>query len=525
MILRILTIFAVMAGSCKAAEPVIQSPNTSINYAAYDLLAIKLAYDKVSQDSYAFTSHIRYLSLYHLQNNEEEKKALAKSVSFAIHSLSKRKDPSIPVFVSGSQNTLIRVNLDDYEIDPKQWDNLGKTGSGPKPRFEPYFHAKAQKTNLVSVEPVYDEVDQVENVLLGNDINGRPVYQQKTVRKRIVKEAGKTDKKVEEVLLPAPWLDPVAVDQLYKMTGSDFPVLRADWFVTYSTLEPAYHLLLGFGEDEKSFADLIGADEAKSSKFRAQDKGVVVKSKVALNNRTLIRSPAQKGYYWVSHDSLKSTDDRNYAQNFLDEKFDATEIIASLPNGLQAYFIGDAKGKRLDKADNEIAKDYEHSDGIVRSGRSCITCHATGLQSIEDEVRIMSQFSPNASSKLITVDDKKYREIRDLFGSNLEKQVVADRQIYADAIGLVTGWTPAENARQYKRFWEGYVEDLLTREQIANECGIMLSELDKYARNSSDNSILGTLKKPIRPVRRDQWELSFQSLMIEILKAKSEGKK
>jgi hypothetical protein len=502
------------------------TPNSSVNYAIKDLESIQSVFLNAipPQDPKSATYKIRYLSLYNFQNNVELKRSKAKTVSFVINSLSKRKKSYIPVFVSGSNETLIRINLDDYGIDPKQWDELGRKGSGEKPRFEPWFHALAQKVNLVNVVPIEEEIEVVERVLLGNDIRGNPVYQNKTVKKKVPKQADADTKKIEEVLVPAPWLDPFAITHLYELSGSEFPILRADWFITNAMMEPAYHLLLGFGDDEKSFADFVGADEKLATKFRSQDKGVVVKSKVALNNRTLVRSPAQKGYYWVSHDTLKSVDDRNYAQNFLDEKFDATEIIATLPNGLQIYFIGDAKGKRLNKADNEIAHDYEHSDGIVRSARSCITCHATGLQSIEDEIRIMSFFGAKNKTALITIDDEKRRRLEDLFDSDLEKQIFKDRQIYADSIGLVTGWTPAVNAQSFKQAWEGYVEELLTKQNIANECGIPVEELDTYVKKSGDNLILGLLKDPIRPIRRDQWEKSFQQFMIEIMATKKEGK-
>src|SRR5205814_6029395 len=70
-------------------------------------------------------------------------------------------------------------------------------------------------------------------------------------------------------------------------------------------------------------------------------------------------------------------DPRAFAQSFQNL---AGEMIWSLPNGLQAYLLADANGKRLDKAVQTVVRDPRRQDGSVQDGVSCFGCHGvTGM--------------------------------------------------------------------------------------------------------------------------------------------------
>jgi hypothetical protein len=484
------------------SDATIYTPDTSVRYAVGDLNTLPTEHQP----------YIRYLSLYNIPKGQ--RRDVAQVVSFTINSLSKRKSMYIPVFVGASNETLIRLNLKDYDIDPKEWDRLGREGSGAKPYPEPYFHAFVQTVDNAVTERTVKKTRQVPYTYI--DQYGRRIQGTRTeTYDAIEKVPGVSSKKLE--LSPrVPWLDQTSIEFLMRGTHSEFPIFRADWFIVYSTVEPAYHRLLGLGDNEKDFERVVFADESLAEKARGQHKAVVVKSSVTRNNRTMTRSPTfTGGYFWKTKDSLRSVDERNYVQNLLDEQFDASEIIATLPNGLQAYLVTDAKGKRLDKADNEIATDYMAADKIVRNGRSCIYCHAPGINPIQDEIRTLNKKLQNQEQVMLLVASEKdaYR-IQDLFSSNLDRQITRDQQIYADAIGEATGSTPADIAGKYFRQWEGYEEYLLTKEVIARDCGLSLTELERYARTSNDPLLLGLINNPIRPVRRDQFERSFQDFMV-----------
>jgi hypothetical protein len=122
---------------------------------------------------------------------------------------------------------------------------------------------------------------------------------------------------------------------------------------------------------------------------------------------------------------------------------------------------------------------------------------------------------------LLVRDEKDYYKIEDLFSSDLDKQIVRDQQIYADAIGLATGLTPEQVSRSFIDVWEGYTELLLTKEQVAREMGISVPQLEQYAKLSADPLIIGLLRNPIRPVRRDQFERSYQDFMVLMLRARA----
>lgn len=485
----------------------IYTPDSSIRYATGDVLSLPVE----------IQPYIRYLSLYNIP--KDRRGEVAQTVSFVINSLSTRKKIYLPVFVGASNETLIRINLKDYDIKPSVFDEMGRSGSGPKPTPEPYFHAFVEKVITEYEDRVIIKTKKVATGRYYQD--GSPEY--KTEKYEVIERAPTGHATRKKELMSAPWLDATSLTFLCKATRTEFPVFRADWFIVNATMEPIYHKMLGLGEDEKSFDKAIFADEALAKRARSQAKGVVIKSGVARNNRTLLRSPTfTGGYRWESNDSLTSTSDRNYVQNMLNAKFDAKEIIATLPNGLQVYFVTDDKGKRLDKADNEIATDYMAADKIVRNGRSCIYCHAAGINPIQDEIRILNKKLTNREQvALLVTDPEDAYKIEDLFGSDLDRQIVRDQQIYADAIGLAVGTTSTKNAEVFHAQWEGYTEGLMTVQQIARDCGLTMRELENYCRLSNDNLFLGLVKQPIRPVRRDQFEQAYQTFMIMVMQARA----
>jgi len=525
-------------GQYAQATEVLYTPDTSVKFALADLASIDPS----------IQPYIRYLSLYNVPKVHRQK--IGETVSFVINSLSTRRQIYIPVFVGGSDSTVIRLNLKDYNIDPKQWDKLGKEGSGVRPFPDPYFHILLSETNCnfmdkngikytkpggnktttkTEKKKVQKKVERQKQVFTGYyDQLRRPIYETKTVTETIEVEE---EVPVQEVVAggaiftQAPWLDPVAIAQLITLANSECPILRADWFIVNATVPPAYYNFLGLGKKEKDFENLVFANEELAKKARSQFKAVVVQSMVARNNRTLVRSPTfTNGYYWASHDVLNSVNEKNFLVNFLNEKFDASEIIGTLPNGLQAYFVSDGKGNRLDFANPDVAIDNTAVDRIVRTGRSCMICHAEGIKPIEDNIRLLNRKLTSLESvRLMVTDEEQAYQVVDLFGSDLDKQIVKDQQIYHDAIGLTNGLHAPDNGKQFGIIWDAYQEWNLTKEVICRECVCTPQQLEQYIRLSNDPVILGLIKLPIRPVRRDQFEQSYGSFMLLIQVARSQG--
>ncbi len=486
---------------------ILYTSDSSIKFAVGDLLTIP-------QEE---KQYMRYFSLHNIP--KAKRREYAATFSFVCNSLSTRKKINIPQFVGASDETVIRVDIRHYNWKPEALEKLGLKGSGPKPFPEPYFH---YVTDTPITEKVKVKKKVTEKILWKNEqgqqyvgSDGKPLY--KDIEKEVEVEEI-TSTKRDFCPTVAPWLDPIANKALYDGTCSSFPMFRVDWFISNAILAPGYYDLLGIGAKDKDFEKLIFADDELARKAKSQDKAIVVASIVARNNRTLTRSPTfTGGYYWVSHDSLTSVNDRDYVKKVLDEKFDATEDIASLPNGLQVYFLTDGKGNRIDFANPDIAIDSTAADKLVRTGRSCMVCHADGIRPINDEIRTLTKKLQDPKQvRLLITREGDAEKVEDLFSNDLDEQLIKDQNYYRAAVAKASGLQSEVIAKTLNEIYNWYVERLMTADDVCREVGINVNNLDTYIKASKDNVILGLLKSPTRPIRRDQWEAAYGRFEITI---------
>jgi mono/diheme cytochrome c family protein len=178
------------------------------------------------------------------------------------------------------------------------------------------------------------------------------------------------------------------------LAGTEFPALRADWFVATASRPPFYHDLLQLpGTDralERSLQVDVAGDIEDDNLMRAgfNDSGV------SRNNRLIERHDAVFGSFWRSYDFSANSGRQNLFEHPLGPNAGATsfrptggEIIFHLPNGLLAYMLVDGQGKRIDKAPVEIVADPRRPDQRVQTGISCMSCHARGFLFKADQVR------------------------------------------------------------------------------------------------------------------------------------------
>lgn len=486
--------------------PQIYTPDSSVRFAAADLATIPESERK----------YIRYLSLYNIP--KEKRREYGAAISFMVNSLSRRKRIFIPVFVGNSDETVVRLQIDRYEWNPEAWEELAAKGSGVRPFSEPYFHTSKAVKHATPVKKT--KVIETEEwvPIPGRFYNGFPVKEKKVITKTVdidgVEISGGGSYQA------APWVSKEDITYLEKWTHSAAPIFRADWFLVNVSVPPAYYNFLGVGKKLKDFQDLIFTDEALAKKARGQDSGTVITSIVARNNRILLRSPTfTKGYYWTTRDFLNSIDDeKEVLKNLIADKSDATEDIGTLPNGLQAYFLTNGRGDRVDFADPNVALDNEMPDRIVRPGRSCIICHAEGIRPIDDEVRAITKELQNKEQvRLLITDKEQLKRIEDLFSSDLDQQIQDDNNIYNRAIARVNGMKTKDNALLFKRIYIDYAETLLNFDLVAADVGMTTKTFRTYIPLSNDPKVLGLVKTPIRPIRRDQWEKSFQDFMLNVM--------
>src|SRR6185369_8997775 len=117
-------------------------------------------------------------------------------------------------------------------------------------------------------------------------------------------------------------------------------------------------------------------------------------SGVSRNNRLLERHESGSTVYWRSYDFAANTGRQNLFAHPLgpgggdsDFRPDGGEIIFTLPNGLQSFFLADGQGRRIDKGPTAIVSDPRRPDRAVENGLSCMSCHARGIIEKNDQVR------------------------------------------------------------------------------------------------------------------------------------------
>ncbi len=186
--------------------------------------------------------------------------------------------------------------------------------------------------------------------------------------------------------------------RLRRLTKTQLPYVYADWFLATAVLPTLYHDIL----------DLPGTDRELERKLDVEVQrnlqtapGVRVwragmnDSGVSNHNRVVERHTSRYGAYWKSYDFAGSTGAQNVFTHPLSFQQDGGEVVFNLPNGLQAYYISDATGNRLDDAPTNIVSNPAADDPVVRNGLSCFGCHTEGVKRFEDEVRAVVRQTKN----------------------------------------------------------------------------------------------------------------------------------
>jgi len=197
-----------------------------------------------------------------------------------------------------------------------------------------------------------------------------------------------------------------------ELTGSRLPVLPADWVVFAAARPPLYDEILKL---PTSGAPLSG-DQFLRDRFQVDRLDNITTadvlragfegSGVSDNNRMIERHAGVTGtgsYCWVSYDFATDVDVGNILSHPLHPNdpvgtcpeagshtfsHAGGEIICSLPNGLQAYYLEEADGAPLSVGPIEIVQDFEGPEApVVMNGVSCMFCHAQGIIEKSDDVK------------------------------------------------------------------------------------------------------------------------------------------
>jgi len=173
-----------------------------------------------------------------------------------------------------------------------------------------------------------------------------------------------------------------------QLSGSEPPYLRADWFAANASISPLYYDTLGLPRTVQDLERQLGIDVRRDLE---EEKNVaragLRSSGVSQNNRVLERHSSPSGAYWKSFDFKTSVDAQNIFKDPIKFRPSGGEIIYNLPNAMEAYFLADSLGRRLDEAPIGIVSDRNNpGDPVIRNGRSCMSCHYAGIQGFQDDM-------------------------------------------------------------------------------------------------------------------------------------------
>ncbi|GAB4141117.1 MAG: hypothetical protein Tsb009_10810 [Planctomycetaceae bacterium] len=311
-----------------------------------------------------------------------------------------------------------------------------------------------------------------------------------------------------------------------QLSGVDMPYLRADWFVVNATQPPLYHQLLDLPHTLMDLEHRLQLDTRRNFLDGRVQRSGFAKSGVSKQNRLLERhtSPVTP-YFWISYDFLPRRARGDLSRFPLGPRFngnpfnnqafdhDGGEIIFSLPNGMQAYMLVNAKGDRIDSGPIEVVFDRSAVLGTptIINGISCIYCHRDGMISdFRDELRTAEALGGLAREHL----RKTYPPAEEM-----NELVSHDRELFMRALERATGPFLKQGAdadRPVGSFPEpvGKVAEMYSRDLTPIELALELGFRDVaplQARIAGSRELLrfglGTMvQEPPGTLKREKWE-------------------
>lgn len=315
-----------------------------------------------------------------------------------------------------------------------------------------------------------------------------------------------------------PWVEKDTLDAVRIIAGN--ALLRADWFIIHTSdttrqidigvKDPLYYELLyaqkGIPKNINDFRKAWGVDIDKIKQLQILTGTVLDdgQSGVARHNRQLIRSRIETGYYHETNDVNNQEKENDYLENIqtdFRDKFAAGEVICTNYVKMQVYMLFDGKGNRVDIADNAIAVDKsDPDDKRVRTAKSCVVCHATGLNEPSNAFNDYLE----KGNIFTTYEHQKYLDIKRFFLSDYLVTIKDDQELFSRGIEVINGLTPTENALIYRRLYDWYSYVPLNLSQASIECGVT-QEVFKEKIFGAVSGRLGVLLGG-GTVPRDIWE-------------------
>lgn len=333
---------------------------------------------------------------------------------------------------------------------------------------------------------------------------------------------------------------------IQQASGSQWPFLRADWFLDQTQQPPLYWEILNLPNDANDFLKLLNVPEDTDIlNFQAQ-RAAIRHSGVANWNRLIDWYPIQYDSGGVQNNfalmrtfdvlDQESQDFKNFFEfpfgpneadvpsgtNDHPFAFDASEWIYSLPNGLDGYFFSDGKGNRIDEALTGVATDHANNSPyigsapfVVRAGVSCMHCHSNGFNGFTDELKASANGSPFFSQTDIDFIAQLFPD-----ASQMNSLLAQHNSTFASSLGAVASQKSISSALSNDTepvFWSvrWYLEDL-DLAQAASELGISVPNFQSCMLHEPALAAELGLSDPVNgTIQRQEWELHVGDAMNE----------
>ena len=303
-------------------------------------------------------------------------------------------------------------------------------------------------------------------------------------------------------------------DSITRISGSTVPYLRGDWFVARASAPPLYYDLLNLPRTVLELERQLGIDAGRNL---AEEKNVIRAgirtSGVSQNNRILERHVQRHGAYWKSFDFRNNLDDQNIFRNPLRFNAAGSEIIFSLPNGLQGYFLADARGNRLESAPVAIVSDRNNPDDpVILNGRSCMSCHFGGMRAIRDDVR------PVANGLNLATADRERVLALYVAQETIDQWTDKDSDRFQTALARTGARTPSSAASESISALSRKFNAELSVTEAAAEAGLEADEFQFRLNRSPRLASLGFGQLLVSGggIKRDVWERQFGDVVREL---------
>ena len=303
--------------------------------------------------------------------------------------------------------------------------------------------------------------------------------------------------------------------QLTRLQGemkAGIPSVHVDWFVAQASLPPLYHELLSLPLTDRELETRLEVNIIRNIN---NAPGVRVwragtnNSGVSNNNRVVERHTSRYGAYWKSYDFAGSVGTQNIFTHPLSFTPDGGEAIFNLPNGLQAYYVTNASGFRLDDAPINIVSNPAASDPTVRNGLSCFGCHTEGMKTFEDQVRSVIE------SNTTPAYDKAQALRLYVEQSEMDTLLQEDMERYKEALEATGGAVgDIEPISRFHEVFQGPVDAAYAAAVVGLEAEAFQEKIRENI--GLQNIGLLVLDSANGSMKRDTWTSSFPDILFAL---------